>query len=289
MTIAPRPRDAHQRHRNGPTSAARATGRNCTAASGTSPRSRPASPSSRSSPRCSSCSASASASAARPSSGPGRSSSPASCWSRCASPSWRRGYPISGAIYQWSRRLARHRLRLVRRLDHDHRPDPHRRAPRRSRCRRCCPHLGRASRSSADPRRTRRRPRPTAPQNAVLLGCLLLVVTTVVNVARRPADGASSPAIGVVDRDRRRRRARDRPALLPARALGAVVCPHHRRGAATGRPTFRLARLGADGRLRHGRLRHRRRAVARRRTPRAAPRRRRSSGRSRSPASAAAC
>ena len=162
-------------------------------------------------------------------------------------------YPISGAIYQWSRRRRRRGDRLVRRLVHDHRADRHRRRPRRSRCRWCCPRSGPDSRSSA---------------------------TTPPHLAQRRAE--RRPArLGAAGRSRRRSTASASNWMSRINTIGVtceivgviavigVFFTHAQRGPA-GRVRHRHARrparlhLGvdhvrADGRLRDGRIRLRRR------------------------------
>ena len=162
--------------------------------------------------------------------------------------------------------------RLVRRLVHGPSRRWSRRLPPPSRCRWCSRNCGTASRSSAA---TARWPPSTGAANAVVLGAVLLVVTTVINCL-----GVKLMSQDQLHRRdlRDRRRDRGHPGLIfrrPARTRGRVG---HRRGGRLGpRRRRRVPRLRADGGLRHGRLRLRRANSRRRRGTRAGRRRARSS------------
>lgn len=227
-----------------------ATSRNSTAGSARSPPSRRASPSSRSSPRSSSCSDSAS-----------RTGGAAFFWAwplvfggqllvalNFAQLAAR--WPISGAIFQWSSRLARP-VRVVHRLDDDHRPDPHRRGGGHRRAGRAPRDLGRVP---------GRRRSGSGPVRRVADRCRERGGPRSGDARRdddrehheRPADGPRDE-LRRAHRDRRRGRAHRRavPAAAPQRVRGV----HDRRV-----DEHRAVRVGvpgvlADGRVRDGRLR----------------------------------
>ncbi len=85
-------------------------------------------------------------------------------------------FPVAGSVYNWSKRLGQPHDGVAGRLDDADgldRDDLRRRArPTSSRCRRS----GRASSSSATPPT-----RPTVAVNAVILGSILIIFTTIVN------------------------------------------------------------------------------------------------------------
>ncbi len=71
-----------------------------------SPRSRPGSATSRSSPASRRCSRRATSTRDRECGGHGRSCSGVRSWWRCASWRWPRQYPIAGSVYQWSKQIS---------------------------------------------------------------------------------------------------------------------------------------------------------------------------------------
>ena len=169
-------------------------------------------------------------------------------------------YPLAGCIFQWSRRLGG-RDRLVRRLVHD---DRLHRQRRRDRDRPAVGAAGGVERLPARRRRLGARPRRAARPTP---SCSARSDHRRDDHqrARRQADGTDQRRRRD-HRDRRRRPAR-RPAVRPRRARPVGRDGDQRRAGQRQLP-LAAAGLVADGRLRHVRLRQRRRALRGDRDPR---------------------